>query len=173
MRGAVCVTLKASKRQVDFGRVSHSAVYDAANNRMIVFGGAAADGQFNDVWVLMNANGLGGTPTWSRLSPAGALPTARNGHSAAFDGATGQMLVFGGGGDDGLRNDTWALSHANGLGDAPTWTRLTAAGTAPPARVAASAIYRPATNRLVIFGGDTNAGSLNDTWTLINAMPGD
>ncbi|MFN8483645.1 MAG: kelch repeat-containing protein [Anaerolineae bacterium] len=153
------------------GRVSHSAVYDAANNRMIVFGGAAADGQFNDVWVLSGANGAQGTPTWSRLAPVGAPPSARNGHSAVYDDATGQMLIFGGGDADGLRNDTWTLSHANGLGGAPTWRPLTPAGSAPASRVAASAIYRPASNRLVLFGGDTKVGSLNDTWTLVNAMP--
>ncbi|MFN8475244.1 MAG: kelch repeat-containing protein [Anaerolineae bacterium] len=152
-------------------RVSQSAVYDAANNRMIVFGGATSTGALNDVWVLANANGLGGTPTWSRLAPAGDAPTARNGHSAVYDETTGQMLIFGGGGADGLRNDTWALSYANGLGGTPTWTQSAPSGSAPSARVAASAVYRGAANRLVIVSGDTPSGSLNDTWTLVNAMP--
>jgi len=40
-------------------RDAHSAVYDSANNRMIVFGGEifAASTDLNDVWVLSNANG--------------------------------------------------------------------------------------------------------------------
>ena len=35
----------------------HSAVYDTATNRMIIFG-AGGNGFSNDVWVLTNANGL-------------------------------------------------------------------------------------------------------------------
>ncbi len=153
------------------GRVTHSAVYDVANNRMIVFGGSGSDGVLNDVWVLSGANGANGTPTWAPLSVRGEVPAARNGHAAVYDQATGHMLIFGGSIADGLRNDTWLLSHANGLGDAAAWQQLTPSGAPPSPRIAANAIYRPATNRLVLVNGDTQAGSLNDTWTLINAFP--
>ena len=38
-----------------------TGVYDSGNNRMIVFGGRDGSGNnLNDVWVLTNANGLGG-----------------------------------------------------------------------------------------------------------------
>ena len=54
-------------------RSSHSAVYDSNTNRMIVFGGdpniGGCFGRTNDVWVLENANGLGGTPNWLQLYP--------------------------------------------------------------------------------------------------------
>jgi hypothetical protein len=37
--------------------------YDQANNRLIVYGGYASGGAtLTDLWVLKNANGLGGTP---------------------------------------------------------------------------------------------------------------
>ena len=54
-------------------RLGHSAVLDPINNRMIIFGGAEgfAAPCDNDVWVLENANGVGGTPTWTPLSPSG------------------------------------------------------------------------------------------------------
>src|SRR5260221_9215154 len=78
----------------------HSAVYDAVNNRMIVYaggsGGPYAFPEFNDVWVLANANGLSGTPAWTRIKPAGAIPAPRGGHSAIYDPATNRMLVFAG-----------------------------------------------------------------------------
>src|SRR4029077_3039463 len=52
-------------------RDAHTAVYDAANNRMIVFGGEILSGgvftYLNDVWVLSDANGIGGTPAWTQL----------------------------------------------------------------------------------------------------------
>jgi hypothetical protein len=58
-------------------RAGHTAVYDSAHNRMIVFGGCT--GSFlsgcptrsNEVWVLSGANGQGGTPVWTLLSPTG------------------------------------------------------------------------------------------------------
>lgn len=154
------------------GRAAHSAVYDVAHNRIIVFGGATARSPLNDVWVLSGANGLEGTPTWSQLAPTGVLPAERGGHSAVYDQASGQMLVFGGGGTTELMNDSWLLSHANGLGGAAAWTQLMPWGTAPTARASSSGVYRAATNRLIIVAGDTLSGSLNDTWTLVNAIPG-
>ncbi len=56
-------------------RDHHSAVYDSANNRMMVFAGD--DGSCsggNDVWVLSNADGTGGTPVWTQLNPTGGPP---------------------------------------------------------------------------------------------------
>jgi len=39
-------------------RSEHQAIYDAANNRMIVFGGSDDVQNFDDFWVLTKANGL-------------------------------------------------------------------------------------------------------------------
>ena len=65
-------------------RYGHTGVYDAGGNRLIVFGGienniggGTFDATFDDVWVLSNANGVGGTPVWSQLSPTGGPPAAR------------------------------------------------------------------------------------------------
>ncbi len=48
-------------------RTTHSAVHNPTSNRMIVFGGQngggfGVDPKLNDVWVLSNADGLGGHP---------------------------------------------------------------------------------------------------------------
>lgn len=59
-------------------RWGHAAAYDPANNRMIAYGGDNGSATFSDVWVLTNANGLGGTPAWTRLSPSGGLPTGQD-----------------------------------------------------------------------------------------------
>ena len=43
-------------------------VYDPGSNRLIFFGGVNPSGKVqNDVWVLVNANGLSGAPHWIRL----------------------------------------------------------------------------------------------------------
>src|SRR6266446_6878918 len=115
-------------------RDSHTAVYDSANNRMIVFGGEifSSGTLLNDVWVLSNANGQGGTATWTQLSPSGTPPRARELHTAVYDPATNVMTVFGGFGSNGLGlSDVWVLSHANGLGGTPAWTQLSPSGSPP------------------------------------------
>ena len=85
-------------------RYDHDAVYDATNNRMIVYSGEGAGFVgLSDVWVLSNANGLGGTPAWTELSPTGGPPDAIDGSTGVYDPTTNRMIVFGGGtGDAGL-----------------------------------------------------------------------
>jgi len=150
-------------------RDGHSAVYDATNNRMIVFGGFNGSAHLNDVWVLSNANGLGGTPTWTPLSPAGNPPAARATHNAVYDAANNRMIIFGGSTANVLLNDVWVLSNANGLGGTPTWTPLSPAGVPPAARVIATAAFDPITDELILFGGASTASALGDVWTLSNA----
>ena len=50
-------------------RIGHTTVYDPKSNRLILFGGGdCCGGSFNDTWVLVNANGMGGPPSWQRSS---------------------------------------------------------------------------------------------------------
>jgi hypothetical protein len=161
-------------------RFGHCAVYDAANNRMIVFGGLDLLQQhFDDVWVLSNANGLGGTPAWTQLSPSGGPPAASFISSAVFDANEDIMVVFGGRSNTST-NDTnavWTLSNANGLGGSPRWKNIVANGAAgsPAKREDHSAIYDMTNNRMTIFGGSgsepsqTSFPGFNDVWVLANA----
>ena len=155
-------------------RSFHSAVYDAANNRMIIFGGGQFTGglfnpMFNDVWVLTNADGLGGTPAWSPLSPSGNSPAPRTGHGAAYDAVNNRMIVFGGANNGimSVPNDVWVLTNANGIGGASTWIQLIQGGNCPPPLEKFALWYDPASNRITIFGGC--CFWTNNTWLLTNA----
>ncbi|MCI0525036.1 MAG: kelch motif-containing protein, partial [Acidobacteria bacterium] len=44
------------------------------------------------------------------------------------------------------------------------WREITASGQKPEARRNGVAIYDPVAKRVIIFGGASNSGSLNDTW---------
>ena len=155
-------------------RIFHTAVYDATSNRMIVFGGsncASAGAQFyNDVWILSNANGLGGTPTWTQLSPSGGPPAVRENHTAVYDAGSNRMMVFGGTANGSFFNDVWALSNANGLGGASAWTQISPSGTPISSRAGHTAVYQAGANRMIVFGGANASGSIvNDVWALSNA----
>lgn len=91
-------------------RYYHTAVYDAASNRMIVYGGWDGTTVYNDLWVLSHANGLGGTPTWSQLSTSGNPPGPLYGHSAVYDNVNKQMILFGGYDGSTYHNDSWVLN---------------------------------------------------------------
>jgi hypothetical protein len=100
-------------------RDGHVAAYDAANNRMIIFGGNAntATGfpQLNDAWVLAHANGIGGKPQWRKLRPSGIKPGGRTAHVGGYDAANNRLIIYGGGSWDADFFSTWVLTGANGL----------------------------------------------------------
>jgi len=158
-------------------RDGHVAVYDSANDRMIVFGGCLSGCApvANDTWVLINATGAGGTPTWQQLSPAGALPAQRTWPAAVYDQINNRMIIFAGqngSGDAGATlADVWVLANANGLGGTPVWTQLSPAGGPPSGQYAPTAVYDQAHNVMTVFGGDAQVTgkSTNAVWTLSNA----
>jgi hypothetical protein len=146
-------------------RTRAAAVYDATNNRMIVFGGQDGSGSggstFPEVWVLANANGLGGAPAWTQLSFSGGPPPGQYGASAVYDQANNIMIVFAGAahGTGKPTNAVWTLSNANGLIGTPVWTNTVANGAtgSPAKRSFHSAVYDPNSNRMTIFGGVDNS----------------
>ncbi len=138
------------------GRQYAAMAYDAATRQMVLFSGGIGGGgpQSPDTWIWNGTN-------WSQATPR-ISPSAREGAVLAYDGATRQLVLFGGetGTNSGLLSDTWTWDGAN-------WIQLDPA-TSPPARYAASMTYDPATRQLVLFGGfgaADNSDNLNDTWT--------
>ena len=159
------------------GRITHSEVYDQANNRMTIFGGGTGVGcgvycvLLNDVWVISNANGLGGTPTWTQLSPLmpNGAPAPRSAHQAIYDPITNRMTIFGGSNNGVMTipNDTWVLTNANGLGGTSQWIPLSPAGGSPARRSGFISAYDQAKNRMTVFGGC--CPFMGDLWTLSGA----
>src|SRR5262249_47918538 len=61
----------------------HTAVWDASNAQMLVFGGRNSGGNWlNDLWAYRPASN-----TWGALSPTGGPPPVRYLHAAAWDSA--------------------------------------------------------------------------------------
>src|SRR5262245_6050576 len=136
-------------------RSAHSAIYDPVRDRMVVFGGGTF---FNDVWAL----DLTGGTSWSKILPAGTPPAGRMKHSAVYDPVRDRMVVFGGMTTVSDQSDVWALS----FGASPTWTQLVPSGTPPAPRSGHTAVYDPARDRMVVFGGSTAGGYRGDAWAL-------
>jgi hypothetical protein len=86
-------------------RQGHTSVFDAARDRMVLFGGNEGNQHFNDTWALSR----GGAPSWTPLTAAGP-PSARSFHTAVLDSAYQRMIVFGG--FPNVTEGTWGLSLA-------------------------------------------------------------
>jgi len=134
------------------------AVYDAAQDRLVVYGGRQSGGAtFGDVWALS----LGATPRWTALAPQGAAPPPRWGGAVAYDAARRRMVVWGGqAGTDAaatLDADAWALA----LDGPPAWTRLAPEGSPPAPRRSMAFATRSAggADELLVFGGYGPSGS--------------
>lgn len=143
----------------------YTAVFDDMSRRVIVLGGTSSD-----VFVL---RGLGtNSPFYERLNTAGTAPPSHSLHAAVYDSNTNRMIVFGGADNNcSPSNDLWVLSNANGLAGPSTWTRIQTAGGLPAPRLAMSAIYDSARDRMTVFGGSTSCSlyqNVNDVWVLVN-----
>lgn len=147
-------------------RTMHATVYDAANDRVVVFAGM---NQFtlepkypSTVWVLSLQ-----TRQWVEWTPEGAGPGGRAGAVGMYDPVRQRMLVFGGIVETDTRSfpaDTWELA----LGDTLAWRRIIEAGHDLGGRWGATAVYDPVRRRMLLHGGVDAVGfvSPDDVWSL-------
>lgn len=163
-------------------RWAGAAVYDTANDRMVIFGGQtdpdSTATRYNDVWALS----LGASPAWTQLTPSGTAPSARR--SPAYDvavvGGVSKMIVFGGYNGTVHYNDIFVLDlgTASGAWANPFPSDCANAG-APSCRRSTGAVYDPVDNRYIIvagrdgskFDGDTHSFDLDtNTWTNLSPV---
>jgi hypothetical protein len=139
--------------------------YDAARNRILIFGGYGRHhpgdpyAYLDDIWQLS----LDGTPTWTELFPSGQAPSGRLAGAAVFDPLRQRFVGFGG--TIGAPVDTWAL---NLQGNA-NWQHVPTNGATPNGGWGMTSVYDARADRMLIFGGSTNDGyygSKNDVWEL-------
>ena len=101
---------------------------------------------------------------WTTLLPGGGSPEPdpRYSPSAIFDAPRHRMIVFGGSGPAGPKNDVWTLN----LSGPATWSPIAPTGTPPAARLDHMAVFDPVRNRMLVFGGTDYTARFNDVWTL-------
>lgn len=135
------------------------SVYDAANDRIIYFGGLTGTSQrTNDVWQLKAD--IHGMYVATKLAPGGSLPTQRWLMAGCYDAANQRMVIWGGQSAAGVLGDVWALSLDSG---SESWTQLSPTGSAPTAAWQSCFAFDSAANRLYIHAGATDAGSTTFT----------
>src|SRR5260370_41959876 len=135
---------------------------------MTIFGGFYKIITLTDAWVLTFANGIGGPPAWTKLTPTGTAPSLGY-YSASYDTVADAMYVFAGSSSaNKLSGDDHAfiLSKANGIGTS-AWTR-----GGPATRYAQTTFYDSVSNGMFVFGRQhalTNT-NFSNYWELNNAI---
>lgn len=153
------------------GRNYHVMTYDAAADRVIVFGGAVppadpSSAEFpweiaGDTWTYDYH-----TNTWEAMEPAEA-PSPRNYSAMVYDPTSNRSILFGGIEEirsahriqEAALGDTWAYDSA-----ANAWTELSPA-TFPSERGWHAMVYSSASDRFVLFSGCVARNRCNpETW---------
>jgi hypothetical protein len=169
--------------QLNFGsqtlpgpRAGASAIYDTANNRMILIGGVGAAGTLSDVWSLALGSG-NGSATWTMLQTSNADPTRPflgiAQAAAAYDAANERVLLFGGGmGGIGptvqqYSSELWSLQLGATTG---VWTQLCPSGPIQPdARLGAILLATP--GAFFLYGGTLDPGIFNGLDNVQYSLP--
>ena len=136
-------------------RYGHSAIYDAARERMVISHGFTTAGRFDDTWAFdLRAE------SWRNITPAGAKPLRRCLHHAVYDGERNRMYLYGGcasGFGPCPLGDLWTFDLSTNQ-----WSEKRAA-TTPNPREHYGMTFDSNRSRLLLFGG-SGEGILNDTW---------
>ena len=135
---------------------------DPVDHEVVLFGGCQSSSCYpslDDTWTFSGG-------AWHDITAsAGTPPSGRGFASAAWDGAGGFALLFGGEAGTGTTTkfyaDSWEFVGNH-------WTNLTSTlvGSPPPPRDAAAIASLPS-GPVVLFGGRDNTTLYNDTWSFI------
>ena len=125
-----------------------SAAFDEESQRAIVIGRGDITDKRGDTWAYDPA-----TDTWQQMNPATA-PLRRWSPQMVYDAESDRIVLFAGGdmGVDNAFNDTWAYDY-----NTDTWTEM-GPKVSPPDRASHGMVYDPENDRVLLWGGTTEAG---------------
>ncbi|MGA1525956.1 MAG: Kelch repeat-containing protein, partial [Planctomycetota bacterium] len=137
-------------------RSGHAMAYDPSTDTGVLVGGEDASGTvLADMWRWDGTD-------WTQANPT-TLPPARHGHELAWDPLRARLVLFGGQDGSARRNDIWEW-------DGTDWAEITPRQQSsffwgPSPRDAFAMAYDPRSERVVVHGGETDAGCADDFWS--------
>ncbi|MFX0204579.1 MAG: Kelch repeat-containing protein [Candidatus Hodarchaeota archaeon] len=139
-------------------RFGHSMVYDAGNNRIILYGGETIRNneytQLSDTWIFDCT-----TNTWSQQNHT-IHPIGRHNFGMVYDSNQQNVLLFGGFNNTHTLNDTWIYDCTTN-----SWSQKHS-DISPPSRSDPAMYYVPGFEKIILFGGYSfeKAEPFSDTW---------
>ena len=139
-------------------RILHDMVYDEVHAVVVLYGGIDASGLLNDIWIYDPLTAIW-QEQFSDSPPAfnNCEPTPFD-HAMVYDTGKQRILYFGI--PDALCSsaEMWAYDV-----DSNTWSNVTP-NPSPSPRQSSAMAYNPDTAKVIMFGGETQGGLVNDTW---------
>lgn len=132
-------------------RAGHAMVYDAASDRVVLFGGKAGGILNDETWAYDFES-----QAWTQMNPL-ARPGPRERHRMAYVDSTDRIVLFGGSAGS-LTNETWTYDV-----DTDVWL-IKNPETAPSGRHGHGMDYDVESDRVILFSGD-DGGENTDTWS--------
>ena len=137
-------------------RYAHSAAYDSARNRMVVFGGGNGTG--NNAVATETWEWNGATATWAKILPA-LYPAAGASRAMAYDVLRARIIYSAG------YLETWEWAGTN-------WVHNTFL-VYPTAAIYHAMAYDSDRNKVMCFGGGSGTGAIYDElWEHAEFQPG-
>jgi hypothetical protein len=143
------------------GRSDHAAVFDARENRMIIYGGwdKEAKSYLGDTWAYYFPSLVDTLGHWRQIKTKKSYPPKRRHAVGAYDAGRNWFIICGGYGEEGYLNDVWAFDLTQDV-----WINVT---PGPQPRFDHQAVYDPQSQRLIIWGGDARLkNKFHDLWEL-------
>src|ERR1019366_5193182 len=172
---------------------SYPAAYDATNNQGIL----VESGGTNNLWLLSNGNGLGGTTAYSHLMPSGGVSAVVGLQGAAYDpvnsrvsslyqnAGSNQLFVLGAGSPDASAfgqsvtftgrvsaasgNPTGTVTFKDGATTLGTGTLSTTSGATTATFTTSGLSFGPHTITAV-YGADGNFTASTSSWALTQTV---
>lgn len=139
-------------------RYGHAMVFDAAQGRVVLFGGAGGGTAGEETWELDKAG-------WVRRFPI-HFPQWRYGHRMFYDSARGRTVLFGGFTSAGVSAQTWEWNGAD-------WELVTTHASPSP-RFFYALAFDQASGAATLFGGTSNfSDALGATWQITSRSRAD
>jgi N-acetylneuraminic acid mutarotase len=142
-------------------RTGHAMAFDTLQKTVVLFGGCDQNPHFGgnslgDTWLFSFENN-----TWIEKNPSIA-PLGREEHAMAYDSKNDKIVLFGGAIERphgiSLLNDTWVYDVKTNV-----WTEK-APSISPGSRFHHTLVYDSDLQKIILFGGCSEAGYVSDMW---------
>ena len=134
-------------------RDGHAMAYDFSRNRLVMFGGAYEVSDFLDETWEWDGN------DWHQMMPLTLSPSPRSNSRMIYFEPLNSVVIFGGLSSEGFSdNKIWQW-------DGLDWNILSTNEDGPPGVVGHQIVYDPKHQYLVLYGGYTLYGAIQDVWT--------